>query len=67
MTEPFDSATYIAQAAAALGLPLASDDKDDVVAAFAVLAKVAAPVMAYPLPEDLIAAAVFVPGQGDRG
>ena len=67
MTEPFNSATYVAQAAAALGLPLAPEDKGDVIAAFAVLAKVAGPVMAFPLPEELIAAAVFVPGQEGRG
>jgi Protein of unknown function (DUF4089) len=67
MTEPFDCATYIVQAAAALGMPLAPEDKADVIAAFAVLAKVAGPVMAFPLPEDLIAAAVFVPGQEERG
>lgn len=67
MTEPFKCASYISQAAAALGLPLAPQDKNDVIAAFSVLARVAGPVMAFPLPEELIAAAVFVPGQEDRG
>ncbi len=50
-------------AAAALGLPLAPEDLSDVIGAFAVLARVAGPVMAFALPEELIAAAVFVPGR----
>ena len=61
MAEPFDPARYVPLAAAALGLPLAPEDLSDVIAAFAVLAQVAGPVMAFALPEDLIAAAVFVP------
>jgi hypothetical protein len=67
MVEPFDPALYVPQAAAALGLPLAPEDLGDVISAFAVLARVAEPVMAFPLPEDLIAAAVFVPGERARG
>ena len=67
MAEPFDPALYVPQAAAALGLPLAPDDLADVIGAFAVLARVAGPVMAFPLPEELIAAAVFVPGERARG
>ena len=67
MAEPFDPALYVPQAAAALGLPLAPDDLADVIGAFAVLARVAGPVMAFPLPEELIAAAVFVPGERTRG
>ena len=67
MAEPFDPALYVPQAAAALGLPLAPEDLGDVIGAFAVLARVAGPVMAFPLPEELIAAGVFVPGQGPRG
>jgi hypothetical protein len=66
MAEPFDPALYVPQAAAALGLPLAPQDIGDVIGAFAVLARVAGPVMAFPLPEELIAAAVFVPGEGKR-
>lgn len=62
MTEPFDPARYVPPAAAALGLPLAPEDLSDVIGAFAVLAQVARPVMAFALPEELIAAAVFVPG-----
>jgi hypothetical protein len=67
VAEPFDPALYVPQAAAALGLPLAPEDIGDVINAFAVLARVAEPVMAFPLPEELIAAAVFVPGERARG
>ena len=66
MAEPFDPALYVPQAAAALGLPLAPEDLGDVIGAFAVLARVAGPVMSFPLPEELIAAGVFVPDEGTR-
>jgi Protein of unknown function (DUF4089) len=66
VAEPFDPALYVPQAAAALGLPLAPEDLDDVIRAFAVLARVAGPVMSFPLPEELIAAGVFVPDGGTR-
>jgi Protein of unknown function (DUF4089) len=62
MAEPFDPARYVPLAAAALGLPLAPEDLGDVIGAFAVLARVAQPVMSFPLQEDLVAAAVFFPG-----
>jgi hypothetical protein len=61
VAEPFDPARYVPVAAAAVGLPLAPGELDEVVAAFAVLALVARPVMAFALPEELIAAAVFAP------
>jgi hypothetical protein len=67
VAEPFDPALYVPQAAAALGLRIAAEDLGDVIGAFAVLARVAGPVMAFPLPEELIAAAVFVPGEGAGG
>jgi hypothetical protein len=67
VAEPFDPALYVPQAAAALGLPLAPEDLGDVIGAFAVLARVVLPVMAFPLPEELIAAAVFVPGERTCG
>jgi Protein of unknown function (DUF4089) len=67
VAEPFDPALYVPQAAAALGLSLAAEDLGDVISAFAVLARVAGPVMAFPLPEELIAAGVFVPNEGTRG
>jgi Protein of unknown function (DUF4089) len=59
--EALDPARYVPQAASAVGLSLAPDDLGAVVAAFAVLARVAGPVMAFPLPEELIAAPVFTP------
>ena len=67
MAEPFDPALYVPQAAAALGLPLAPEDIGDVISAFAVLARVAGPIMAFPLPEELIAAGLFVPSEATRG
>jgi len=67
MDEQFDPARYVPPAAAALGLPLAPEDQSDVIGAFAVLARVAGPVMAFALPEELIAAAVFVPGEEVQG
>jgi hypothetical protein len=67
VAEPFDPALYVPQAAAALGLPIAAEDLGNVIGAFAVLARVAGPVMAFPLPEELVAAAVFVPGEGAGG
>jgi len=66
VADPFDPSLYVPQAAAALGLPLAPEDLGDVISAFAVLARVAGPVMAFPLAEELIAAAVFVPGEWKR-
>jgi hypothetical protein len=67
MAEPFDPAAYVKQAAAAIGLELAPEDFGDVVTAFAVLARVAGPVMAFALPEELVAAAVFAPDDGGEG
>jgi hypothetical protein len=67
VADPFDPALYGPQAAAALGLPLAPEDRGDVISAFALLARVAGPVMAFPLREDLVAAAVFVPDEGAPG
>jgi len=64
MTEPFDPARFVPLAAAAVGLPLAPEDLGNVVAAFAVLARVAGPVMAFPLPEEVVSAAVFAPDEG---
>jgi Protein of unknown function (DUF4089) len=61
MADPFDPAHYVPAAAAAIGLPIAPEDIGGVIGAFAVLARVAAPVMAFPLDEDLVAAAVFTP------
>ena len=64
MADPFDPARYVPMAASALGLPLAEEDMREVVGAFAVLARVANVVMSFPLPEEVIAAAVFSPENG---
>jgi Protein of unknown function (DUF4089) len=64
MAELFDPARYVPMAAAAVGLQIAREDLGDVIGAFAVLARVAQPVMTFPLQEDLVAAAVFFPGDG---
>ena len=64
MAEPFDPACYVPLAASAVGLPLAEEDMREVIGAFAVLARVANVVMSFPLPEEVIAAAVFSPEDG---
>ena len=64
MADPFDPAHYVPEAAAALGLTIAPADLGDVTQAFAVLARVAAQLMAIPLPEETVAAAVFIPDDG---
>jgi hypothetical protein len=56
---------YVKQAAAVIGVPLTPDDLAKTAAAFAILLRVAAPLMAFSLPDDLTAAAVFVPDTGD--
>jgi len=61
MAELVDSAQYVPRAAAAVGLQLAPEDLDDVIGAFAVLARVAGVVMAFPLSEEIVAGAVFTP------
>jgi hypothetical protein len=65
VADEFDPARYVPLAAAAVGLPIAPEDLGGVIGAFAVLARVAGPVMAFPLPEDVVAAAVFTPDDGD--
>jgi hypothetical protein len=67
MAESFDPGQYVPAAAAALGLPLAAEDLGGVIGAFSVLARVAQPVMNFALPEDVVAAAVFVPDDGSTG
>ncbi len=61
MGEPFDPARFVPLAAAAVRLELPAAEIDAVIAAFAVLARVAGPVMEFPLAEDVVAAAVFSP------
>lgn len=64
MAEAVDPTQYVPAAAATIGLPLAPEDLGEVIGAFAVLARVAAPLMAFALPEDTVAAAVFTPEDG---
>jgi hypothetical protein len=64
MAESVDPAQYAPMAAAAVGLPIAPEDLGDIIGAFAVLARVAAVVMAFPVPEEIVAAAVFTPDDG---
>jgi hypothetical protein len=66
MSEAFDPAKYVPLAAAAVGLRLAPQDLSSVIGAFAVLVRVAGPLMAFPLPEDLVAATVFPPEDGNK-
>jgi hypothetical protein len=64
MADPFDPARYVPEAAAAVGLAISPGDLGDVIGAFAVLARVATQLMAVPLPEDAISAAIFTPDDG---
>jgi hypothetical protein len=64
MADPFDPARYVPEAAAAAGLTISPADLGDVTQAFAVLARVAAQIMATPLPEETVAAALFIPDDG---
>lgn len=59
MADAPDLAGFVKEAAATLGLAIADQDFDAVLSAFGVIARVAAPVMGFPLPEDVIAASVF--------
>ena len=64
MVDSVDPAEFVPRAAAAVGLPLAPEDLADVIGAFAVLARVAGVVMAFPLSEEIVAAALFTPDDG---
>jgi 1-carboxybiuret hydrolase subunit AtzG-like protein len=66
MAEPLDPAKYVPEAATAVGLTIAPEDLGDVINAFVVLARAAGQVMAAPLPEELVAAAVFAPDDGEK-
>ena len=51
-TPPIDLQHYVDQASAAIGLSIAPQDMPAVVAIFANLARVAAPLMEFPLPAE---------------
>jgi hypothetical protein len=64
MADTVDPAEFVPRAAAAVGLRLAPEDLAEVIAPFAVLARVAGVVMTFPLAEEIVAAAVFTPDDG---
>ena len=53
---------YVEEMAAAIGLPIAAADLPAVLAVYANLARVAGPLMAFPLPDEAEPAPVFTPG-----
>ena len=61
-TPPVDLQSYVDQAAAAIGLPIAAQDMPAVVSIFANLARVATPLMEFPLPADAEPSPVFTAG-----
>lgn len=71
MTDPSAAAVdlqhYIEQSAAAIGLPIAPEDMPAVVGVFANLARVAGPLMEFPLPADAEPSPVFTASGTQRG
>jgi hypothetical protein len=65
-TPPADLQRYVAEASAAIGLSIAAQDMPAVVAIFANLARVAAPLMEFPLPADAEPSPVFTAGGTQR-
>jgi hypothetical protein len=63
MADALSPGRYVPEAASAVGLTIAPGDLSEVIGAFAVLARAAAVVMAVDLPEEVVAAAVFTPGE----
>jgi hypothetical protein len=61
-TPPADLQRYVDDTAAAIGLSIAPEDMPAVVAVFANLARVAAPLMAFPLPAEAEPSPVFTAG-----
>jgi hypothetical protein len=61
-TPPIDLQRYVDEAAAAIGLSIAPQDMPAVVGIFANLARVAAPLMEFPLPADIEPSPVFIAG-----
>jgi hypothetical protein len=61
-TPPVDLQSYVDQAAAAIGLSIAAQDMPAVVGIFANLARVATPLMEFPLPADAEPSPVFTAG-----
>jgi hypothetical protein len=65
-TPPADLQRYVDDAAAAIGLSIAAEDMPAVVGIFANLARVAAPLMQFPLPVDTEPSPVFAAGETRR-
>jgi Protein of unknown function (DUF4089) len=65
-TPPFDLQRYVDDTAAAIGLSIAPSDMPAVVAIFANLARVAAPLMEFPLPVEAEPLPVFTAGGKQR-
>ena len=65
-TPPVDLQSYVDQAAAAIGLSIAAQDMAAVVGIFANLARVATPLMEFPLPADAEPSPVFTAGGTQR-
>jgi Protein of unknown function (DUF4089) len=66
MTDPstplVDLQRYVEQTAAAIGLPIAPEDMPAVVGIFSNLARVAGPLMEFPLPADGEPSPIFAAG-----
>jgi hypothetical protein len=65
-TPPIDLQRYVTEASAAIGLSIAPQDMPAVVAIFANLARVAAPLMEFPLPAEAEPSPVFAAGRTQR-
>jgi hypothetical protein len=59
--QPFDVAAYVDAAAALIGLPLDPAHRPGVILNVERIAEMAAFVMAFPLPDDIEPAPVFLP------
>jgi len=70
MTDPstplVDPQRYVNETAAAIGLSIAPEDMPAVVGIFSNLARVAGPLMEFPLPVDAEPSPVFVAGGARR-
>jgi hypothetical protein len=65
-TPPIDLQRYVEEAAAAMGLSIMPQDMPAVVGIFANLARVAAPLMEFPLPAESEPLPIFAAGKMRR-
>jgi hypothetical protein len=61
-TPPVDLQRYVSETASAIGLSIAPEDMPAVVGIFANLARVAGPLMEFPLPAEAEPSPVFTAG-----